>query len=87
MAFRVAECFSKTRWRNLGREKKKGKEEKKRGETPKVMFAVIEKPEKEKWPFRRRARACGCVWATVGVAVGDCGRLCVLARLILHEAF
>lgn len=51
------------------------------------MFAVVEKPEKEKWPFWRRARACGCVWATVGVAVGECGRLCVLARLTLNEAF
>lgn len=51
------------------------------------MFAVIEEPGKEKWPFWKRARACGCVWATVGVAVGDCGRLCVLAQLTLHEAF
>lgn len=83
MAFRVGECFFKTRriWKKKGGRKEKG------GETPKVMFAVIEEPGKEKWPFWRRARACGCVWATVGVAVGDCGRLCVLARLTLHEAF
>lgn len=68
MAFRVAECFFKTRWRNLERREKKGKRRKKRGNSKSDVCGDWEARER-KMAF---SEACTRLW----VCLGDCGCRC-----------
>lgn len=69
MAVRVAECFFKTRWRNLERrKKKKGRRRKKRGNSKSDVCGDWEARER-KMAF---SEACTRLW----VCLGDCGCRC-----------